>query len=169
MKQEILQFDEQGYNQSVKTLEQMGAKIKLLYEALDTITGGEVDLITPTELDARILKGTKFTNAEAVANLLGVTTQYKFYIENYNKVDIRLFEAPTWNIKQIVLDELKLKHTHYMTESASAHYREMEKITEIINKKPEGFIAAIQKTGVGYSINKQTLNNLTLMYERSIK
>lgn len=169
MKQEILQFDEQAYKQSVMTLEQMGTKIKLLYEALDVLTGGEVDLITPTELDALVLKGTKFTNAEAVANLLGVTSQYKMYVDNYDKVDIRLFNSPTWSIKQSVLDELKTKHTYFMTESASVHYREMEKITEILNKKPEGFINAIQKTGLGYTINKQTLNNLVLMYERTIR
>ena len=169
MKQEILNFDEQGYKKSVETLTKMATKIKLLYEALDLITGGEVDLITPTELNERILKGTKFTNAEGVANLLGVATQYNYYVENYDQVDIRLFDAPKWTIKQTVQDELKEKFTYYMTESASKHYKDMVKITEILNNKPEGFLNTIQKSGLGFEVNKQLLNNLTMMYERTVR
>lgn len=167
MKKEVLSFEEKEYNLAVNTLEQMGQKIKLLFQALDTLTGGEVDLITPSELDIILLKGTKFKNAEAVANLLGVVSEYEFYINNYDKVDIRLFDAPTWNIKQAVLDELKDKYTYYLTESGTKHFRDLERVAEILNSKPTGFEQAIQKNGLGYYINKQVLNNLVVMYERN--
>jgi hypothetical protein len=167
MAQEILQFEEKEYKLAIATLNKMGEKLKLLYSALDDLTGGQVDLITPSELDGIICKGTKFTNGKAVANLLGLATQYDFYIENYNQVDERLFEAPNWNIKEHVIEEVKQKYTYLMTETASGHYKEMQKIADILNKKPDGFGATIQKNGIGYFINKQLLNNLTIIYERN--
>lgn len=166
MKKEVLLFDEQGFNESVAKLNLMGEKVKKLYLALEVLTGGEVQLITKSELDERLLRGTNYKNADLLARLLNVDAEYRFYIENYTQVDERLFDE-NWNIKQMVLDELKEKHTSYMTESASKHYREMQKIADILNTKPTGFEQAIQKNGLGYYINKQVLNNLTLVYERT--
>lgn len=166
MKKEILLFDEQGLNESVLRLNSMSDKLKKLYSALETLTGGEVQLITKTELDERLLKGSNYKNAELVAQLLNVSDEYKFYITNYDKVDERLFDD-NFNIKTSVLTELREKHTSYMTESATKHYRDMQKIADILNTKPSGFEQVIQKNGLGYTINKGTLNNITQMYERS--
>lgn len=158
--------DIQGVEESINQLKAELNLFKECLEAIKIITGKD-GLISLTELNEAILKGTTFTDVQKVADLKSVGSAYAFYKDNYNKFNIENY-TENLEIKAEVLEAIEIEHTRYLDKEAEAIFRKLDKCTEILNSINRAYSDSLTADYNGiWSINLLNLQTIYNEIKRS--
>lgn len=137
-------------------------------ETIKIITG-KPNLVTIDELNAEVLKGTNFKDAQKVAELKGYGTAYNYYIEHYSSFDPDDF-TKNMQIKDSVLNAIEEQCTTYLNDECEQIYKELLKCTELLNKAEKTYLKCLKQDYKGeWTINTIQLNSIYNESKRKVQ
>ena len=124
-----------------------------------SVIKGEIQTIE--KIEEIILKGTNYSNVDAVAELKGIRTEYNYIKSNLNNFNADNY-TNTFEIKEDVLKRIEIANTNYLTNEAEAAKRKLDKVVEILNSINRNYSKTLKQDYQGnWNINLLELHILT--------
>jgi hypothetical protein len=151
-------------NKAIKDyLEKLASELQIYKNVLEftEVITGKKELLPIEQIEAEIIKNSEYTNIQLVAELKGLSKEYYYILNNLNTFNKDNY-SDTLEIKESVVEAIKITNTTYLTEQAEQVNRKLLKVVETLNSINRNFSKALVSDYNGvWSVNLQLLQMLT--------
>ena len=156
----ILSINKEQVKQELEKLNSELQVYKNVISAIEKISGKK-EIQTIEKIEEIILKGTNYSNVDAVAELKGIRTEYNYIKSNLNNFNADNY-TNTFEIKEDVLKRIEIANTNYLTNEAEVVKRKLDKVVEILNSINRNYSKTLKQDYQGnWNINLLELHLLT--------
>ena len=166
MKNKIeIDFNERDFKQEYNRLQDCVDELNSGVDLCKEITEGKITAFNIDAVNQWLLSKADFPNIIAIADLLGVKSQY----ENLGTLDAKKkglesefisFDNGSYNITDNALTALKGTFTSYLKDEKLKDYNQLQKVVKILNSlDKQSRLALLRSADLDYSLNLFRLNH----------
>lgn len=145
------------------SLEKLASELQVYKNVLDytEVITGKKELLTIEQIEAEILKNSDYSNILLVAELRGISNEYNYILKNLSNFNPENY-TDTLEIKESVVEAIKMANTTYLSEDAEQVNRKLLKVVDILNTLNRNYAKTLVADYNGtWSVNLLQLQMLT--------